>query len=665
MKRILFKKLSLLNFCGTRQAEYEFGDNITTISGGNGLGKSTISNAIAYCLFGKNAKGLAMDIKTFGQNHNIIREIPHEVTLVLSVDGEPIELKRTLTDSWKGESVSNTYKYFVNGDVVTAGDFKKAVDGICQETAFRLCSSATDFVSRPWADQRKLLEELVSNITPDAITQGEPKYDFVLEALKKETIDKVIHHLKYQRKEVQEALDKVPVRLTELKKALPERYDWEELQTEKEKLDSQLSSLGDKILTIRSGGAESVRVEGIHRKIEFAEKRKFTMERSAADAAARSAEKHESDVISSTVAYTKAKSTVEELQVQMSSYTETEIHANQQKEDCEMKVKDFNAQMNEISSRTWRWNDKDSFCPHCLQPLPVDRLKELKQESLNRFNEQIAEDKKKLQENFASLQKTYTEIKGILEQIDEDRRMTTNQLVKAQQALKQAAEYKAQVDSESALSKEQILGSKEEYKAVLTELAQLQDELNDGSVSAEDADNELKALEEQRADITAEYNNVLSRIASKENYDSIVSLISKAKADKLTYQEQLDALDEKIDIAGEYYTKSCTILEESVNDKFSYVKWSLFQTTQNGERKPFCECYHDGVAYSSLNGAAKVNAGIDIANAFSSFCDVSVPMILDECESNLHPIYNGGQQIRLCVAPTDKLVFSYSDGSQD
>ena len=32
MKKIQFNKLRLLNFCGIRNAEYEFGENITVIS---------------------------------------------------------------------------------------------------------------------------------------------------------------------------------------------------------------------------------------------------------------------------------------------------------------------------------------------------------------------------------------------------------------------------------------------------------------------------------------------------------------------------------------------------------------------------------------------------------------------------------------------------------
>ena len=87
MKKIIIKKLRLLNFCGIRDAEYEFSEKLTIVSGGNGKGKSTIANSIMYVLFGTDMAGNSLDIKTFDKNHEIIKEIPHEAELTMLVDG--------------------------------------------------------------------------------------------------------------------------------------------------------------------------------------------------------------------------------------------------------------------------------------------------------------------------------------------------------------------------------------------------------------------------------------------------------------------------------------------------------------------------------------------------------------------------------------------------
>lgn len=226
MKKITFKHLELLNFCGTREASYDFGENVNVISGTNGIGKSTLASALTYVLFGTDIKGNTLDIKTYDKEHKIIPEIEHSATLVLLVDGEEITFKRTLTDSWNNGVVKNTYKYSVNGDITTAKDFKKVVDEICSEITFRLASSATKFLSMPWADQRKFLETLIPDIKPETVTSGDSRYDFVLEAIQKQSIDDFVHHIKYNRAEVQKQLDKIPTRLQELDKALPEQLDW-------------------------------------------------------------------------------------------------------------------------------------------------------------------------------------------------------------------------------------------------------------------------------------------------------------------------------------------------------------------------------------------------------------------------------------------------------
>ena len=660
MKKIIFKSLSLLNFKGIRNLHVSFGENLTVISGRNAAGKTSIADAIMWVLFDVGYDGNKLEPKTFDKNHEIIKEIPHEAELTLLVDGDQIVLKRSLSDAWKGDKCTNTYKYYVNGDVTTAGDFKKVVESICPDSVFRRISSATNFCSLPWQKQRELLESLADQYTSQDITQGDERFDFVVEELKKKSIADLIHHIKYKRKEVQKQLDAVPVRLEELNKSLPEAQDWDALSAEKTKLNDKLVELANKMQAIRIGGADKVRYDGILKKIEFAEKRKRNMEQGAMNLATEQATKHQSDVITANIAVKKAQSLVDDLKATMRSYTESEIHAKDKKEECERKVVDINNRLDELSKSRWTWNAEDGICPHCGQPLPAEDVERIKKESKDRFNERKSNASKKIQEEFNGIQQEYTDAKNILEKLDNDRMVATNQLVKANKTLKEAEFKKLEVDAEKPKTYEQILAEKEEYQQVVKEIADLQAELNKPSASSDENAKMLAELEKEREPIGIRYNEVLELLATKETYDRISELIEKAKQDKESYQNQLDELDEQLDLANEYNKKSCQLLEENVNGHFSYVKWAMFTQDLDGNMKPYCECYHDGVPYSRLNGAAKVNAGIDIANTFSRFYQVSAPMVLDECESVNDPIYSGDQQqIRLKVTTDDKLKFEY------
>lgn len=660
MKKIIIKSLSLLNFKGIRDLHVNFGEDLTVISGRNAAGKTSIADAIMWVLFDTGYDGNKLEPKTYNKEHQIIPEIPHEATLVLKCNDEEYTLKRSLSDAWKGDKCTNTYKYYVNGDVTTAGDFKKVVEDICPGYVFRLISSATNFCSLPWQKQRELLESLADQYTTQDITQGDERFDFVVEELKKKSIADLIHHIKYKRKEVQNQLDAVPVRLAELDKSLPEAQDWDALSAEIDNLQEKLGEIDQKTRTIRIGGADKVRYDGILKKIEFAEKRKRNMEQGAMNLATEQATKHQSDVITSNIAVKKAQSLVDDLKATMRGYTESEIHAKDKKEECESKVVDINNRLDELSKSRWSWNAEDGICPHCGQPLPAEDVERIKKESKDRFNERKSNASKKIQEEFNTIQQEYTDAKNILEKLDNDRMVTTNQLVKANKNLKEAEFKKQEVDAEKPKTYEQILAEKEEYQQVVKEIADLQAELDEPSSNSEENAKILFELAKEREPIGTRYNEVLKLLFTKEAYDRISELIEKAKQDKESYQNQLDELDEKLDLANEYNKKSCQLLEENVNGHFSYVKWFMFTQDLDGNMKPYCECYHDGVPYSRLNGAAKVNAGIDIANTFSRFYEVSAPMVLDECESVNDPIYSGDQQqIRLKVTTDDKLKFEY------
>lgn len=661
MKKIRFKKLRLLNFCGIRQGEYEFNEHLTIISGGNGKGKSTIFRAIFYVLFETDEKGNSFEIKTFDKEHNIIPEIPHEAELFLSVDGEEYILKRSLSDKWNGKECKNSYRYFVNDEVCTAGEFKRSVDNICPEITFRLCASANDFVSRPWQEQRKFLQQLIGEISPDTITEGDKKYDFVLEALKKQDIETYVHHLKYRRSEVQKQLDEIPVRLSELNKALPEAEDWDALQAEHHDKTMKVDDLVVKIASINNGGAEQVRKDEIRKQLEIQRKRIDTLEKNARNAASEEATKHQSDIITSKTALSKAESIVEELKAKMEGFTDTELHIKKQIEELDEKNKKGGKDYESVSLEVWHWDDNDSFCPHCGQPLPVEKLLSIKRASERNFNERKSEKLKSLMQLAADIKTQKVECQSLLDQLSEERKTTTNQLTEAHKALREAETFVAKVEKEAPRDYQVILFENESYKQASSEVQRLEEELNKPVVKDDKQNDLLASLEKQLEVAKEKTSEIQTKLSRRESFDKVSSLIEECKKNKVTYQNQLDEIDEKLDIATDYYQLSCNILEEEVNKHFKYVRWTMFKSNLDGDKKPYCECYHDGVPYSRLNGAAKVNAGIDIAYTIAKFYDVSVPLVLDECESNLSPIYEGGQQIRLSVAPLDELTFTYED----
>ncbi len=667
MKKILLKHLKLLNFCGIREGSYEFGEDLTTISASNGKGKSTIVNAINYVLFGTDAKGYALDIKTYDKDHNIIREIEHSAELTLRViepddiPGETDEFvfKRSLSDKWQGEECKNTFKYYINDEVCTASEYKKCLTSILSESIFAWIVNPSRFLSEDWKTQRAFLQSLVGDITTADITHGDQKFDFVVESLKKQDIEKLLHHLRYKRSEIQKQLDEVPIRLQELSKTMPQAEDFDNLQLTLEELESDLANIDSKVNAIKNGAATQVKNEGIRHRLEFARKRVDEMTKSARKLSGDEEVRHGSDLINARTAQSKAQAMVEELQAKMKGFTETEIHLNEQMDEHKKNIKEVGTQYEETNAERWEWNDENSFCPHCGQALPIDKVAQMKKESLERFNERKSKRLKSLLDVADKIKKEHAQCKQLMEQMVEDRHHTTNQLVEAHKALKDAEAHLDEVEKENPRKYTEILNSKEEFRKVSEEIQDLEAELSKPAEGEVEQQTMLAELAEQRKPVEEKISYLRSRLATKETFDKIAARIEEVHQERITYINQLDELDQKLDIANEYNQLSCSILEDRVSEHFKFVRWSLFKSNLDGEKKPFCECYHDGVPYSRLNGAAKVNAGIDIAYTISQHYDVSAPMVLDECESNLHPISRGGQQIRLYVTNDQELKFDY------
>ena len=95
------KKMDLMNFKAIKEFACEFGNELTTISGENGTGKSTIVDAFMWVLFGKDSHGRSdFEIQTLDSNNNVIHGLEHSVTLALDADGKKRTFKRTLKERW-------------------------------------------------------------------------------------------------------------------------------------------------------------------------------------------------------------------------------------------------------------------------------------------------------------------------------------------------------------------------------------------------------------------------------------------------------------------------------------------------------------------------------------------------------------------------------------
>lgn len=644
--KIRIKKLSLSYFKGVRQASYDFGENIITIKGCNGSGKSTIVDAISWVLFGVDKNGdTKFGIKPRDKDGNTTEDVTSSVELTISVDENNIVLERALRGIPKTDGgVRNEYTYKVDGEVQTAGDFAKYVDDICPQSVWKICSTPLTFALQDWSEQRRMLTSMFGEPDVNMVSGGEKRFDFVIEELKKNSIEKIIKHLNYQHKEVLSQLNEIPTRIEELSKVLPEQDNWEGINN---LLKEELSKRDELIKNLHYAEAgQEATVEAVQRrkKLDFAYRRKAEMETGAALHVNRLIIEHNNSTQSLQREIEKTNEIIGALKTKKSLCEETAKRYEQRRRELESEKLDGAARWSNILQQKWEWNEEDSYCPTCGQVLPIDRVEELKKRSQEDFLHRLAEDKKALLAKASQVKEDLVACEKELAELKDDEKSTIQKIDEAKKSYDDYIAKLTQLKEERVLSEEDILASNPSYKMVVEQIISLEEETDSliASTLIQETKEQISAADKCIAELR-------KRLSVKMQYDNISKQIERINQQRKVLQEQLDTIDENIANTTAYQRRAYEVLEDIVNKNFSLVKWSMFRRQVDGTDKPWCECSVNGVPFSDLNSAMRINAGIDIINTLKRFCDVDVPCIIDNAETILEPLYDGGQQIRLRV----------------
>ena len=149
-----------------------------------------------------------------------------------------------------------------------------------------------------------------------------------------------------------------------------------------------------------------------------------------------------------------------------------------------------------------------------------------------------------------------------------------------------------------------------------------------------------------------EINKKLSLQGQNEKIDERIKELEKQEKELAkAYEEQ-----QRIIYLCEEYTKAYVdLVSDKINDSFDLVKFKLFENQINGGITETCEVTFEGVPYSDLNNAAKINAGLDVINSLSDKLDLKVPIFIDNAESVNELIKTDTQLVRLVVSNDKEL----------
>lgn len=650
MKKVILKQISFLNFKGFREFKITFNDDVTSVFGKNGTGKTTIFDGFTWLLFGKDSQDRKQfNIKTLDENGKVIPKLPHEVSATIEDNGETIELCRRLKEKWvkrRGqvdeEFIGNEEERLYNNVPMSVKEWNEKISQICSEEIFKYITNPKHFVSQKTDVQRKMLFQMAGEISDSEIAKGNKDFTSLLESLSGKTMEEYKKEIQAKKKRIKSEIEFIPARIDERKRDLAEivELDYDAIEASIKQKSEQKKKVEEEMLdAIKHNDYIRKTYDDLFNESWNLNSRKLQLEKDIED-----------KLMEEYREFMQKKSAIEsEISIQKDNVE----NLSKRKETLDKTLEDMKNYRYQLIDEWKRINDSeitfsenDFVCPTCKRPLDVDDIEKRKNELIENFNldkaRRLEENNKKgqglkrmMQESIEKMSSIDEEIKSAFDEIER---------------LKSLNEYRMGManPSESGMVRKTI-ESNEEYIQLLEEIAVTDNKLKElsdcKSVSFESQKEEISSL-------SSEINDLMLKLSVRERVEAIKERIIELESNYKKGAQELAEL-ERIEFCMDQFSKAKTeAVEKRINGMFSFVKFKMYEQQINGGEVETCEATANGIPYSSQNNAMKINMGIDIINAICKYVGITAPIIVDNAESVNEIIPTQSQLIKLVV--TDK-----------
>lgn len=654
MKNIKIKSITLTNFKGARSRHVEFSDGVTKIAGRNGSGKTTIFDAFTWVLFGKDSKDRkAFSLKTLAIDGKPIPRLPHEVTCVLDVDGEKITLTRRLTEKWvkhKGDTEAqfggHNEERLYNDVPCSVKEWGEKISSICPENVFRMITSPSWFVSQDVTTQRTMLMQMAGGVSDTELAAGNKDFEELLNTLTGKTFDEYCRELAAKKRRVKQELDGIPERIDERERSQPEAEDWAALEavlkTKQEQADDIHTRLENKAALERANADKAVEHE---RKIGEVRVKIERRQREVVSQAMAAADEHKSKVSALTRQVEDKQREHDNLE---RSIADDENYLDGLNKSRANLIEMWQAE----NAKTLTFDDDAFVCPTCKRPLEIEDIEAKQAAMLATFNKRKADNLAEINYKGHDTKQRITDTEAKIEAAKERQ----GELGKALDGLKQQLRELdgvevAEPDIDKALAQD-------------AELKRLNIELRTLSISKRmntegDAASDDKAqLRERLLSLNGDIDDIKSKLRKRDVIEQNNARIAELKKQLQALNVELAGCEREEHVAADWRKAKITAVESRINGMFGIVNFKMFKPLINGGEVETCEAMVNGVPYSDLNSAMKLNAGLDIINTICGSCGTAAPVVIDNSEGVLDILPTQSQQIRLYVANTDFQVMS-------
>lgn len=689
-RQVTLKRLTLVNFKGLRNVAVEFGDGVTTISGRNGTGKTTIADSFAWLLWGKDSEGNSdskFGIKTNDAEGNFIPDLEHEVTGLFDVvdtetgEASSVELRRVYVEEWKTPkgSTERTLSghhtdYFFNGVPLKKAEYDAKVATIIPEDLFKVITDPYYFLTLHWKAQREYLLTMAGKINDADVAATREEFAALLRRVTGKTMEEYKKEISVRRGRIEAQLEKIPTRKDEATRNTPVAPNYAALESEKAQIQEDLANID----AAAASEAEANRVayeqaakiqaeintkrdtqaKALQDAKEAARAAAYETNR-VADEAARDLAQVQRDEESENKYYSREKSVI----------TASIATAKRRKEDYEAQVADLRKNWEKVNNEQFQEQQAPTagplICPvfghQCADPGAPNRHQCDAAAALESFRKNqdtaraafIANQTARLDKMDAEGQELN---RLIAAQDAEIKRLEAEAVAldtKHNAAVQDYATKKATYNNTIAANPRVSTDPQIDPQTLPTWVA-LQKEIDQlnarrAAVTAPTTQDTAAERQQSRATLRARLSEIDQKLGLRATIKAAEARIVELDKEAATLAQEKATLQTEEALIDDFVRCRMEEVERRVNGLFDGVEFRMYKTLVNGEKEPDCVAYIGGVRYQDKNHAGQINAGLAVINALCAFHGVTAPIIVDSAESVNDFIPVKSQLVRLVV----------------
>lgn len=636
-------KLTLENFKGHGLRVVEFSPTITRVYGANGTGKTSLFDSFCWMLWAKDSDDRTQsgNVSFYPFDPDKQGEVLHNVVVkveaVVEIDGAQHVLCRTMQEKWTTPNgtelprfTGNETKLYIDGLAVKANQFDAFVKENINPEMFKLTSNPWYFPTLHWKEQRRILMELVGDISNDDVLAA----DASLEPLRNELASRKPEDCKklwqQQQKAAVKGLEKTVLLINENRKHLPQIENEAEVKADLEAqrlvLMKPLEKAMQEKADILSGTAVSKKQA--EAKVLEAKLDVIRAEQREKIAAVR---KPFDEQIAALEA--EAKTAAETVK----PYRQTVVNLDNAIRENEEKLK--------VLQDSWQAVDAEEFndvCPCCHRPYPPEQIADQRAA----FNRSKAERLEKIEADGNAL-------------------FDKNEENKAQRdAAMQEVQRLSKLDLEMPDKRSEIMKRREEAVQALPPMENRQDWFEasedlkriNHEIEELHIDVKLKLMDAEKAIENAQkpVGDIDVRLAEIKAAEATRALITDYTKQQQTLREQHDELALKLSLIKKFDEIKAVMTTEKVKAILPGMDFKLFNYNNTNEGyTETCELVKDGKPYANLSNGEKIAVGCELIAAISKHYGVSNPVWIDNAEATTKHLETNGQAILLRVSAAD------------